>query len=90
MACYAFGFVNTYTTPIAIDNIGGWRYYSINAGWNVVICIIIYFLFIETKGLALEEVDELFDGFVHTDGVVVGDGRNVIVKSVQDNGPVDA
>lgn len=82
MACYAFGFVNQYTTPIALDNIG-WKYYCINAAWNVVVCVIIWFFFVETKGLALEEVDELFDGVVHSTGVHIGDGRNVLAKDVE-------
>jgi MFS family permease len=80
MACNAFGFVNQYTTPIAIDSIG-WRYYAINAAWDVVICIIIWFFFVETKGLALEEVDELFDGTIHAEGVFVGRGDNVTTKA---------
>lgn len=73
MACYAFGFVNQYTTPIAMANIG-WRYYAINAAWDVVICVIIWFYFVETKDLALEEVDELFDGQIHAEGVFIGRG----------------
>jgi MFS family permease len=84
MACYAFGFVNQYTTPIAIDNIG-WRYYAINASWNVVICTLIWKWFVETKGLTLEETDELFDGIMHSDGVFVGDGRNVLAKDITVN-----
>jgi MFS family permease len=83
MACYSFGFVNQYTTPIAIDNIG-WRYYAVNAAWDVVICGIIWWLFVETKGLALEEVDELFDGVVHADGVFIGNGENVVAKGIDD------
>lgn len=82
MACYAFGFVNQYTTLIAINRIG-WRYYAINAAWDVVICAIIFWFFVETKGRALEEVDELFDGVVHADGIFIGDGKNVeAIKSV--------
>ncbi|EOO04057.1 putative hexose transporter protein [Phaeoacremonium minimum UCRPA7] len=80
MACYAFGFVNQYTTPIAIDNIG-WRYYAINAAWDVVICAIIWFFFVETKSLALEEVDKLFDGKIHADGVFVGRGDDIRLKA---------
>jgi hypothetical protein len=83
MACYAFGFLNQYTTPIAINSIG-WRYYAINAAWDVGICAIIWFWFVETTGLALEEVDEIFDGMIHTDGVHVGDGKNVSSKSADD------
>jgi len=80
MACYAFGFLNQYTTPIAMDSIG-WRYYAVNAAWDVGICVIIFFWFVETKGLSLEEVDEIVDGVVHTDGVRIGDGTNVAHKS---------
>ncbi|KAI7972324.1 hypothetical protein EIK77_003395 [Talaromyces pinophilus] len=93
MACYAFGFLNQYTTPIAMNNIG-WRYYAINAAWDVGMCAIIWFWFVETKGLALEEVDKLFDGVVHTEGIRIGDGTNISLKSKEDVGssqtpPVD-
>jgi MFS family permease len=83
MACYAFGFLNQYTTPIAMDHIG-WRYYAVNAAWDVAICGIIYFWFVETKGLSLEEVDEIFDGVIHTDGVRIGDGTHVPSKVADD------
>jgi hypothetical protein len=73
MACYAFGAVHQYTTLIAIDNIG-WRYYAINAVWDVIICVIICFFSVETRNLALEEVDELFDGKIHADNVFIGRG----------------
>ena len=89
MACYAFGFLNQYTTPIAMDNIG-WRYYAANAAWDCVICAIIWFWFVETKGLALEEVDELFDGIVHTDGIHIGSGRDLSIKSTDKVDVVEA
>lgn len=89
MACYAFGFLNQYTTPIAINNIG-WRYYALNAAWDVGICAVIWFWFVETKGLALEEVDQLFDGVVHTDGVLVGDGTNMEEREGNDVKAVEA
>ena len=79
MACYALGFVNQYTTPIAIDSIG-WRYYAINAGWDAVICAIIWLFFVETKNLALEEVDQLFDGEIHAEGVFIGRGDEIKTK----------
>lgn len=69
---YAFSFLNLYTAPLAIERIA-WRYYAINAGWNVGILAIVIWLFVETKGRTLEEMDELFDGTVHTNGVIVGD-----------------
>lgn len=67
---YAFAFLNTYTLPIAIEKIS-WRYYAINAGWNVAIVVVIWLLFVETKGKTLEEVDQLFT----IDGVDVDDGN---------------
>lgn len=53
---YAFAFLNTYTLPIAVEKIS-WRYYAINAGWNVAIIVVIWLLFVETKGKTLKEVD---------------------------------
>ncbi|KAK2595677.1 hypothetical protein N8I77_002877 [Diaporthe amygdali] len=68
---YAFSFLNLYTAPLAIESIA-WRYYAINAGWNVGILGVVIWLFVETKGRTLEEMDELFDGTVHSRGVIVG------------------
>lgn len=68
---YAFSFLNLYTAPLAIERIA-WRYYAINAGWNVGILAIVIWLFPETKGRTLEEMDELFDATVYKDGVTVG------------------
>lgn len=68
---YAFSFLNLYTAPLAIERIA-WRYYAINAGWNVGILVIVIWLFVETKGRTLEEMDELFDGTAHNNGVLVG------------------
>lgn len=68
---YAFSFLKLYTTPLAIEAIA-WRYHAINAGWNVGILAVVIWLFVETKGRTLEEMDELFDGKVHKNGVIVG------------------
>uniref|UniRef100_A0A0B7K5L1 Major facilitator superfamily (MFS) profile domain-containing protein n=1 Tax=Bionectria ochroleuca TaxID=29856 RepID=A0A0B7K5L1_BIOOC len=67
---YAFGFLNLYTIPIAIERIG-WRYYAANAGWNAAILIIIYFWFKETKGRTLEEIDGVFEKDVDVTGELV-------------------
>lgn len=68
---YAFSFLNLYTAPLAIEAIS-WRYYIINAAWNVGILAVVIWLFVETKGRTLEEMDELFDGTVHRKSVIVG------------------
>ncbi|KXH63569.1 hypothetical protein CSAL01_06214 [Colletotrichum salicis] len=71
---YAFSFLNLYTTPLAIDRIS-WRYYAINGGWNLGILFVVTWLFVENKGRTLEEMDEIFDGVVYSNNVVI-DGQN--------------
>lgn len=39
----------------------------INAIWNVLELIYIYFMWVETKGKTLEEMDAIFDGEKHTE-----------------------
>ncbi|EGV61632.1 hypothetical protein PSN45_000312 [Yamadazyma tenuis] len=83
---FGFGFFNQYVIPLAMDAIS-WKFYIINACYNIVQAVIIYFSFVETKGLSLEEIDEVFDGVLHTD-VRIGtahygeDEENVIVEAV--------
>jgi MFS family permease len=83
---YGFCVMMSYTLPLALENIG-WRFYAINAAWNCGIVAIIWFLFVETKGKTLEEVDALFDGNVHFEvgsaekGVVVIEGVEASGKS---------
>ena len=50
-----------------------WRYYAINAAWDVVI----WSFFVETRVLVLEDVDELFDEKIHPDNVFNGRGDDV-------------
>ena len=48
----------------------GWKFYFINAAWDLVFLVIAYFTFVETKGLTLEEIASKFEGV--TGEVVVG------------------
>ncbi|KAJ0301935.1 hypothetical protein COL516b_007442 [Colletotrichum fioriniae] len=68
---YAFSFLNLYTAPMVMEKIG-WRYFAINGGWNVAILATAIWLFVDTKGRTLEEIDEIFDGIGHADGVIIG------------------
>ncbi|KAH8881869.1 MFS general substrate transporter [Thozetella sp. PMI_491] len=61
---YAFQVMMNYTLPTALETIG-WKFYAINAAWDALIVVAIWFLFVETKGKTLEEIDALFDGKVH-------------------------
>ena len=40
----------------------GWKFYLINASWNLIFLVIAYFTFVETKGLKLEEIAAKFEG----------------------------
>src|ERR1700754_1358619 len=62
---FAFSFLNLYTTPIALAKIT-WKYYAINAAWDVVILAVIMWLFVETKGKTLEQIDMIFEGVTHS------------------------
>lgn len=41
--------------PFAMQNLG-WRFYFINAAWDFAFLVLVYFTFIETKGLQLESI----------------------------------
>jgi hypothetical protein len=50
-----------YINPIGLQNIS-WRYYIIQTIFVAVLLVIIWFTFVETKGLTLEEIAIKFDG----------------------------
>ncbi|KAL3473286.1 putative MFS hexose transporter [Aspergillus californicus] len=66
-------FFTTYVSPIGLENIG-WRYYIPTCVWNMVLLLVIYFTFVETTGLTLEEIAVLFDDpeEIFNAGVAVG------------------
>lgn len=56
----------TMVFPYLFESIG-WKTYMLNASWNVLFFIWVYFFWVETKGKTLEEIDILFDGVKHSD-----------------------
>jgi sugar porter (SP) family MFS transporter len=54
-------FIISYINPVGIENMS-WRYYILQVVFNLIMFFIIYFTFVETKGLTLEEIAILFDG----------------------------
>ncbi|CAG7921571.1 unnamed protein product [Penicillium olsonii] len=53
-------FFTTYVTPIGLESIG-WRYYLPTCVWNAIVLLVIYFTFVETTNMTLEEIAGLFD-----------------------------
>jgi len=41
--------------PFAMQNLG-WKFYFINAAWDLAFLVLVYFTFIETKGMKLESI----------------------------------
>lgn len=53
-------FINTFAAPVAMKNISYWFYvfYSL---FDLAQFVFIYFYFVETKSLTMEELDEVFE-----------------------------
>ncbi|KAL1674122.1 general substrate transporter [Schizophyllum commune] len=52
--------INTFGLPVALDKIG-WKVYLIFCIWDLFECVVIWFMVVETKGLTLEEITEVFE-----------------------------
>ncbi|KAI0386744.1 hexose transporter [Hypomontagnella monticulosa] len=60
------GIFVTMVFPYMFEAIG-WKTYMVNASWNVIFWIGVFFFWVETKNKTLEEIDVLFDGVKHSD-----------------------
>ncbi|KAF9777041.1 hypothetical protein IL306_004691 [Fusarium sp. DS 682] len=62
IAIFAIG--TTLVFPIALEAIS-WRLYFIIGAWDLLETIFVAVFWVETKGLSLEEIDELFEGTIY-------------------------
>lgn len=53
------GLLVTFAFPYLLEAIE-WKTYIVNASWNILIWLFVFFFWVETKGRTLEEIDELF------------------------------
>ncbi|KAJ0418914.1 general substrate transporter [Aspergillus carlsbadensis] len=56
-----FTLLSTYAFPVGLEDMG-WKFYIIFIPWVVIEFTVVYFVYPETKGFALEEIVTLFDG----------------------------
>jgi MFS family permease len=52
--------INTFGMPVALDRLK-WKVYLIFLFWDLFEVVVIYFFTVETKGLTLEEINEIFE-----------------------------
>lgn len=53
-------FVNQFSAPKAMENIGYW-YYVFFVFWDIFEFLIVYFFFVETRNKSLEELEKIFE-----------------------------
>ncbi|KAI5456497.1 MFS sugar transporter-like protein [Mariannaea sp. PMI_226] len=60
------GLLFVFSFPFALDSMG-WKAYMMNASWDVLLFLFIYFYWVETNGKTLEEIDMVIENVKHTD-----------------------
>lgn len=65
---WLFNGISVTITPIALDSIG-WKFYLMWAIFNFSFIPMVYFLYPETKGLHLEQIDHIFEGGADSKGL---------------------
>jgi hypothetical protein len=61
----ACGLFITMVIPFGFEAIG-WKVYIINASVDILFVLFVVLVWVETRGLTLEEVDKVFDGVKHS------------------------
>jgi Sugar (and other) transporter len=81
LSVYGSLIILAFVNPIALDSIG-WHYYIFFCCFDVVVLVVTWFAFPETKGYSLEEIAEVFDGpSIATGGNVFGKDDDAVGKA---------
>ncbi|KAF2489097.1 hexose transporter [Lophium mytilinum] len=75
------GMMYSFLMSYAMDNLG-WKFFMVNASYDIIFLVVMYYFWIETKGIPLEEIAVKFGSETMSDG---GDGNATFV----DKGGVD-
>lgn len=90
---------NSFVNPIAMEALG-WKYYLVYVAFLVVISVVIYLFYAETKDHSLEEIADIFEGPAVVAGIArrrnerarvletAGLGKELAVTEVEDVGRV--
>lgn len=73
-----YSLIASFVMPFAMQDLG-WKFYFINAAWNLVFLVLAYFTFVETKGLALEAIAARFGDEIP---VIVGSSLHEVQEDV--------
>jgi hypothetical protein len=76
---FCFGLVFVFSFPFALVAMG-WKAYIMNATWNILLIVFIYFSWVETKGKTLEEISQAFEGPKHSEISDIKEAEAGIVK----------
>lgn len=85
------GLFVTMVVPFGMNAIG-WKFYIVNASVDILFVVFVVLVWVETRGLTLEEVDRVFDGVKHSDvpdleavkeGLEIVDGVSVTQQQVE-------
>ncbi|EGV60139.1 hypothetical protein PSN45_002113 [Yamadazyma tenuis] len=55
----SWGLIASFVLPFAMNGIG-WKFYIVNAAYDAVFIPIVYYTWVETRGIDIERVDEIF------------------------------
>lgn len=78
LATKCCGLLVTMAVPFGLQAIG-WKFYMVNGCFDVLMVVFVIFVWVETRGLSLEEVDRLFDK----------EKREVVAEQVHEETKVD-
>lgn len=67
----------------------GWKFYFINASWNFVFLFIVYFTYVETSKLKLEEINARFETTQVVAGLVDDSSSGVDGRDTKDGDVVE-
>ena len=83
LSIYSSLIIAAFVNPVGLDNIG-WKYYIVFCCFLLVIGVVTFLTFPETKGYSLEEIAILFDGPGAAPTMSFLDDKKAVTKEVEE------